>query len=124
MDFKLTPDQVEQALRVCFHPELRVNIVDLGLVDSIEVEQDSDAPGLEPRYGVSVSLLARTADDEGIASLTGQVHNRLLGMEQIYRARIQVVSDRFWTAARMSEAARKMVGLRLQSQQPLVNIKL
>ena len=51
-----TEDHVRDALRVCFDPELAVNIVDLGLLYGVSVVPDGEAPGFEPRYDVLVTL--------------------------------------------------------------------
>lgn len=124
METTLTESDVREALRVCFDPELAVNIVDLGLVYGISVERDREAPGFEPRSRVHVTLTMRAPNDEREAMLTGQVHNRLAGMPQVSRSSVTVVWEPAWTADRMSAAARQQLGLDRPAKQGLVRISL
>lgn len=107
----LTEGDVREALRVCFDPELAVNIVDLGLVDGVSVSVDTDAPGVSVRSFVTVRLLMRSPDGEREAMLVGQVSNRLMGMREVSRVSVEVVHEPVWTAERMSAAARRQLGL-------------
>ena len=119
---KLNEEDVREALRVCFDPELAVNIVDLGLVYGIEVSQDHDAPGA--RYRVCVTMTMRAPNDEREAMLIGQVQNRLAGMREVSGSRVKMVWEPAWTADRMSTAARQQLGLDRPAPQGLVSIKL
>ena len=120
----LSEAEVREALRVCFDPELAVNIVDLGLVYDISVERDEDWPGLAPRYVVRVTMTMRTPSDEREAMLVGQVRNRLAGMRDISRSDVALVWEPAWSAERMSAAARQQLGLDRAPKQGLVTIKL
>lgn len=120
----LTQADVIEALRVCFDPELPVNIVDLGLVYAVQVEHDEDAPGYRPRFAVHVTMTMRAPNEEREAMLVGQVKNRLAGMQQISRAEVELVWEPAWTAERMSGAARQQLRLDTPAKQGLVTIKL
>jgi metal-sulfur cluster biosynthetic enzyme len=124
METTLTEDDIREALRVCFDPELAVNIVDLGLVYGIAVTQDYDAPGYEPRYNVGITLTMRTPNDEREAMLVGQVKNRLAGIREVSRSAVEVVWEPAWTAELMTAAARQQLGLDRAPKQGLVTIKL
>ncbi|MGI4855117.1 MAG: metal-sulfur cluster assembly factor [Janthinobacterium lividum] len=119
-----TEADVLEALRVCFDPELAINIVDLGLVYRVRVDRDQDAPGFEPRYWVNVTLTMRAPSDDREAMLIGQVKNRLAGMREVSRMAVELVWEPAWTADRMSSAARQQLGLDRPPQQGLINIKL
>jgi metal-sulfur cluster biosynthetic enzyme len=123
---KTTPTEydIREALKVCFDPELAVNIVDLGLVEHIAIVQDHEAPGFEPRYILTIQLLKRTQDEEREAMLTGQIRNRLAGIPAISRSEVQVLSDPTWTPDRMTPAARQQLGLDRAPKQGLITIKL
>ena len=128
-DSTFTEAKVLEALRVCFDPELPVNIVDLGLVYSVTVEQDTEAPGAEvpgtaPRFRVSVVLTMRAPNDEREAMLLGQVSNRLAGMREVSLNTVELLWEPPWTADRMSDAARRQLGLDRPARQGLVEIKL
>lgn len=120
----LTEADIQEALRVCFDPELSVNIVDLGLVYGIRVERDHEAPGLEPRFHVHVTMTMRAPSDEREAMLIGQVKNRLAGVQEVSRTAVDLVWEPAWTADRMSAAARQQLGLDRPAQQGLVKIQL
>ncbi len=120
----LSEDDVRDALRVCFDPELAVNIIDLGLVYDIKVEADVEWPGLDPRYVVQVTMTMRAPNDEREAMLIGQVKNRLAGLRDVSRSEVDLVWDPAWTADRMSAAARHQLGLDRAPKQGLVSIKL
>ena len=120
----LTEAEILDALRVCFDPELPVNIVDLGLVYGIAVFLDLDAPGVDPRYRVSVKLTMRMPNDEREPMLLGQVKNRLAGIQAISRSDVQLVRDPVWNPERMTQAARQQLGLDLPAQMELVQIRL
>ena len=101
----LTEPDILQALRVCYDPELQINIVDLGRIHAITVQPDSDAAGLEPRTHVRVDLLPRQ-DEQADAILAAQVTNRLYGLRAISRAEVQLLEAPAWTPDRMNAAAR------------------
>ena len=120
----LTKDDIREALRVCFDPELQVNIVDLGLVYSIHVQQDHEAPGFEPRFHVTVTMTMRAPSEEREAMLIGQVKNRLAGMQEVSGSTVEMVWQPAWTSDRMTAAARKQLGLDRPAKQGLVMINL
>jgi metal-sulfur cluster biosynthetic enzyme len=121
-----TPTQhdIREALRVCFDPELAVNIVDLGLVYDVDVQQDSEWPGFAPRYVVHVTMTMRAPNEEREAMLIGQVKNRLAGIPDVSRTEVTLVWEPAWTADRMSTAARQQLGLDRAPKQGLVTIRL
>lgn len=120
----LTADDVREALRVCFDPELPVNIVDLGLLHAIDLTPDPDAPGTMLRFRVAVTLLRRTTDEQREAMLQGQVANRLAGIYEVSQTTVHFTNEPTWTADRMSDAARTQLGLNRTQKPGLVQIQL
>ena len=120
----LSEDAVREALKVCFDPELAVNIVDLGLVYDVQVQRDAEWPGQVPRYVVHITMTMRAPNDEREAMLIGQVKNRLAGMREVSRSEVDLVWEPAWSADRMSAAARQQLGLDRAPRQGLVSIKL
>ena len=120
----LSEAEVREALRVCFDPELAVNIVDLGLVYGIAIARDEDWPGLAPRCVVHVTMTMRAPNEEREALLVGQVKNRLAGMREVSRSEVTLAWEPAWSADRMSAAARQQLGLDRAPKQGLVTIKL
>ena len=93
----MTEVDLLNALRDCYDPQLRRNIVDLRLVRSITLTRDHDSPGatLRPRYIATVAITAPTNDDTANAQLAAQIENRLLGLEPISAAHITVLPPHF-----------------------------
>ena len=120
----LSEADVLEALKVCFDPEIAVNIVDLGLVYGISIQRDEEAPGFEPRFNVRVLLTMRAKNDEREAMLVGQIKNRLAGMREVSHSDVHLVWEPAWSADRMSAAARQQLGLDRAPKQGLVSIKL
>ena len=120
----LTEADVVEALRVCFDPELPVNIVDLGLVYRVAISTDPDAPGLESRFRVAIALTMRARSEEREPMLLAQVANRLAGLREISRTEVKLIWEPAWTPERMSDAARRQLGLDKPASVELVQIRL
>ncbi|GAA3760558.1 metal-sulfur cluster assembly factor [Terriglobus aquaticus] len=101
----LSEAEVLEALRVCYDPELRVNIVDMGRVQSVHVAVDTEAPGNDRRVKVTVDLLPR--EEQQDAMLSALITNRLLGIYQISRTTVNLLEEPAWSPERMSDAARR-----------------
>jgi metal-sulfur cluster biosynthetic enzyme len=112
----LTEADILEALRVCYDPELRINIVDLGRVEAIQVARDAEAPGVDPRAQVLVKLLARNEEQD--AMLSAIVTNRLLGMREISRVSVEFLNTPAWSANRMTPEAKR----ELSKQRGLVQL--
>ena len=85
------------ALRDCYDPQLRRNIVDLRLVRSVALTRDPDAPGanLRPRFIAAISITSPGSDETANAQLAAQIENRLLGIEAISQAKITLLPPLF-----------------------------
>ncbi len=97
----VTKEEVMDVLRQCYDPEIPVNIVDLGLIygvtiedTTVDVEMTLTAPGC-PMH----SLIARDVKQK-VESIPG-----------LERANVRVVWDPPWTPDRMSEEAKKKLGM-------------
>jgi metal-sulfur cluster biosynthetic enzyme len=91
----MTEADLLHALRDCYDPRLRRNIVDLGLVRSAQLQPDPDAPGagisgVPPRYIARLSLTAPGSDEAANAQLTAQIENRLAGLQALSRTVIEL----------------------------------
>jgi metal-sulfur cluster biosynthetic enzyme len=111
-----TAATVQSALRDCFDPSLPCNIVDLGLIQSVSLTHDPDAPGaaipgVSPKYSVAITLLPTTHDDNVNALLVAQVQNRLAGLEQVLHTTVTLLDFPAWTPHRITPAGRRTLGL-------------
>jgi metal-sulfur cluster biosynthetic enzyme len=132
MPAPLTKTDILNALHDCYDPEIPLNIVDLGLVHSVAIAHDPDAPGagisgVPPRHRVHIALtLAQIADPED-TPLIAQIQNRLAAFETISRTEVTLLSEPAWNPGRISPAGRARLANHLTSNQPanvLVQIKI
>ena len=88
------------ALKDCFVPGQRRDVVSAALLRSARLEQDSDAPGsgipgVPTRFIAHVRITSPGTDEALNAQLAAIVENRLLGLPAISRAIVQVVPPLF-----------------------------
>ncbi|MEX0736913.1 MAG: iron-sulfur cluster assembly protein [Bacteroidota bacterium] len=109
---KLVPVKTEleakiwDALKECYDPEIPVNIVDLGLVYHIAV--DESVPE-EVNVFVRMTL---TAPGCGMAPMiAADVRRKVMLVHTVKNAHIDLVFEPPWTPALMSEAARLMLNM-------------
>jgi probable FeS assembly SUF system protein SufT len=104
---ELLEKEVWEALRTCYDPEIPVNIVDLGLIYDCRlspVQRD----GI---YQAHVKMTL-TAPGCGMGPMLAQdVQNKLLSLEGIDEANVELVWDPPWNQGMMTEAARLQLGL-------------
>ncbi|MDQ2924993.1 MAG: iron-sulfur cluster assembly protein [Acidobacteriota bacterium] len=96
----MTDTDLLNALRDCYDPILKRNIVALGLVRAATLTEDREAPGTNipgvgPRYIAEVSLFAPSTDEAAIAQLRAQIENRLAGLPAISRTSITLLPAPF-----------------------------
>ena len=112
----LTESEITTCLRDCYDPELPCNIVDLGLVRSIAITPDHDAPGagifgVPEKYHVHIDLILTNPSEDAEAQLRAQIANRLAGLEAVGRTIITVLPAPAWTPANITPAGRRTLGL-------------
>jgi metal-sulfur cluster biosynthetic enzyme len=97
----VTNEQVYEVLRSCYDPEIPVNLVDLGLIYDVQVNDD--------RINVVMTLTARGCPAHSFIS--EQVRQRVAKIPGAKSANVQVVWDPPWDISRLSEAAKKQLGI-------------
>lgn len=93
----VTADRVLEALRGCYDPEIPVNIVDLGLVYNVSLD--------EGRARVRMTLTAPGCPAADY--LLSQVRSVVERVPGVTGAEVEVVWDPPWTPERISEGARR-----------------
>src|SRR5213594_4696395 len=97
--------EVWQALKTCYDPEIPVNIVDLGLIYDMHVDQLSDGA----RVDVKMTL---TAQGCGMGtSIAADARNKILDLPGVVEADVQVVWDPPWTPEKISPEGRALLGI-------------
>lgn len=102
VDEKLIWDQ----MRTCYDPEIPVNIVDLGLVYTCQVEPIPEGGN---RANIKMTL---TAPGCGMgSSIAADVENKVRTVPGVTDAKVELVWEPQWNQSMMSEAAKLQLGL-------------
>lgn len=118
----LTEAHIFTALRDCYDPEIRANIIDLGLIHSIAVTSDPDAPGagipgVPPRYSVHIGLMPPDPGSDIEAQIVALIENRLAAFPNISRTRVDLIAEPRWTPDRVAPELRQRLSLAIASNQ-------
>ena len=97
LEKKLLEGLVIKAVRQIYDPEIPVNIYELGLIYSIDVD---DTGGVK----VKMTLTAPACPVAG--SLPGEVEKRIESIPEVRSAEVDLVWEPSWSKDRMSELAR------------------
>ena len=96
------PDVVEGALKTVHDPEIPVNIFDLGLIYSVDCQQNGDV------Y-ITMSLTAPGCPVAG--EMPGQVAEAVAAVDGVGKVSVELVWSPPWTPDRMSDDARLALDL-------------
>jgi len=100
------PDALWEQLRQVFDPEIPVNIVDLGLVYKLDVNENE-----EKKYDVQVDMTL-TAPGCGMGpTIAADAQGRLLQVPGTNNAHVEIVWDPPWTQDLISEEGKMQLGL-------------
>jgi len=102
----VTQDEVMNALKQCYDPEIPVNIVDLGLIYGVRLE-----PVPEGQQDVTVDMTLTAQGCPAHVMIGEQVKSRLESLPGIRTAQVNVVWTPPWTPERISPEARKQLGI-------------
>lgn len=97
MSLAVTVDRIMEALRECYDPEIPVNIVDLGLIYNVAIDQG--------RVTVKFTLTARGCPAHEL--LSQQVKDAVAKLPGVTSAEVEVVWDPPWTPDKMSKTGRE-----------------
>ncbi len=100
------PERVWEALKECYDPEIPVNIVELGLVYELRVEEE--VPG-EANVYIRMTL---TAPGCGMGPMiASDVKRRVSQIPGVKNVLVELVFDPIWNTSMMSEAAKLMLNI-------------
>lgn len=102
----VTQDDVFNALKQCYDPEIPVNIVDLGLIYGVRLDTVSET---EQDVAVDMTLTAQGCPAH--VMMGEQVKARLEQLPGIRTATVNVVWNPPWTPERLSADARRQLGI-------------
>jgi hypothetical protein len=94
------------ALKTCFDPEIPVNIVDLGLVYDLAIEQSADGT-----HAVEAKMTL-TAQGCGMGpTIAEDARQKIAALPTVTSAKVHIVWDPIWTPQMISPEGRKALGL-------------
>jgi len=99
-------DRIWSQLKTCYDPEIPVNIVDLGLVYSMDL---SEAAGGGKRVDVKMTL---TAPGCGMGpSIAADAKQKILSLKEIKDAEVEVVWEPQWNPSMISAEGKVRLGI-------------
>ncbi len=99
---EITPEQIFEALKNCYDPEIPVNVVDLGLVYDVKVNEDSTVDVKMTLTAQGCGMGPMIADDA--------VNKIMEEIPDVKEARVDLVWDPPWSPDMMSEDAKMKLG--------------
>ncbi len=94
-------ERVMDLLYNCYDPEIPVNIVDLGLVYDVQVNDD--------RVNVKMTLTAPGCPAH--TQITQEIQQQLESLEGVREVNVEIVWEPPWNPSMMSTAAKQKLGI-------------
>ena len=107
----VTEQDVLSALKSCYDPEIPVNIVDLGLIYSVQFTDVPAENSEEAKQDVAVDLTLTSQGCPEHVNISAQVKSRIEQLPGVRNATVNVVWTPAWTPERLSPDARKQLGI-------------
>ncbi|SRR5579884_2474743 len=95
-------NQVLEALRGVYDPEIPVNIYELGLIYDLKIEDSG-------KVDITMTLTAPTCPEAGM--IPGRVQNAVSQVSGITEVNVNLVWEPAWNPNKMSDAAKLQLGL-------------
>jgi FeS assembly SUF system protein len=94
-------EKIVDALRTVYDPEIPVNIYELGLVYKIDIGQKND---------VVIRMTLTSPGCPVAGSLPPEVEQKVLSLDGVTSARVELVWEPQWNPSMMTDAARLQLG--------------
>jgi len=102
IDSLVVEEQVVEALRTCYDPEIPVDIYELGLIYGVDVS----AKGL-----VTIKMTLTSPHCPAAQSIPAEVESKVRAIPGVSDIRVEIVWDPPWDPAKMSDAAKLQLGM-------------
>jgi len=102
----VTEDAVREALKQVIDPELFINIIDLGLVYTVEL-----TPAADDKSDVKIEMTMTSPACPAGPQLISQSKSVLGAIPGVGNVELKLVLDPPWTPDRMTEDARDQLGI-------------
>lgn len=103
----LTEETVREALKQVIDPELYVNIVDLGLIYVVEIEDEND----EGTHDINIEMTMTSPMCPAGPQLVSGSKAAAEGLEEVRNCEVKVVMDPPWSPDKMTDEARDHLGI-------------
>lgn len=95
-------EQIVDALKTVFDPEIPVNIYELGLIYDLAIEDEGQ---------VKIKMTLTSPGCPVAGSLPGEVQTKVESVPGVSNADVELVWDPAWNPSMMTEAARLQLGM-------------
>ena len=102
----IAEDKIREALKQVIDPELFVNVVDLGLIYELNIDEREDG-----KSNVTVEMTMTSPACPAGPQLLGQSKEFVGRLEGVGEVDVKLVMDPPWTPDRMTEEARDQLGI-------------
>ncbi len=103
---EFSEDRVWEVLKTCYDPEIPVNIVDLGLIYSLDSNKDDQGKHL---VNVKMTL---TAPGCGMGpSIAADARSKIISLKGVRDAQVDVVWEPPWNPSMISPAGKEKLGI-------------
>src|SRR6056297_23484 len=103
----LCEDKVRESLKQVIDPELYVNIVDLGLIYTVDIKE----PAEDGKHDVLVEMTMTSPMCPAGPQLVAGAKGAVEGLEEVNEAEIKVVMEPPWTQDMMTDDARDQLNI-------------
>jgi len=99
---KLTEQDVWGVLHTVHDPELRISVVDLGLIYDIQITDQND---------VTVKMTVTTPGCPVIDQFLEQAHDKIESLKDVGNVTVKLTFDPLWTPDRIKPECREALGI-------------
>jgi len=107
----VTEQDVLSALKSCYDPEIPVNIVDMGLIYTVNLAPVPAETPEEAKQDVTVDMTLTSQGCPEHVNISAQVKSRIEQLPGVRNANVNVIWEPAWTPERLSPEARKQLGI-------------
>ncbi len=105
-DFKMSPEELREdvieILKTIYDPEIPINIYELGLIYDIKISDSGN---------VSINMTLTAPGCPVAQTFPGEVEQKVLSVDGVNKAHVELVWEPAWTKDMMTEAAQLQLGM-------------
>ena len=106
-------NQIIEVLKQCYDPELPVDLWNLGLIYSIQIQESYD----ETKSDVNIVMSLTTPGCTMGEQMANDIKNKLENLDEINQAFVEVTFDPPWNPEMITDEAKEKLGINLSSPQ-------